>query len=280
MLAEIRELGFHRAELGPGIRQELVPGILRAVEEKLVEISSVHNFCPLPRKILHSAPNLFQPSARSRSERDLWLLHTRHTLEFAAQVGAPPVIMHSGSLSFRFRNPIPLLENPESLTEHAREELLARLQQKAAKTYPRIHEAFESIASDALRHGLTLGIENRKEPYELPLDREYADFLTSLSSILPTAPWYDSGHGQIKENLGLLNIENHLATHSAQIIGWHLHDVDYRGREHRRLGSGSVDFSKIAPYIRPQQAIVLELHPKLDTEEIVASRDFLLDLLT
>ncbi|MGK0177196.1 MAG: hypothetical protein ACI91V_001073, partial [Lentimonas sp.] len=48
MIDEMVGLGFKRIELSHGIRVSLVPGILKAIDEKLVEVSSVHNFCPLP----------------------------------------------------------------------------------------------------------------------------------------------------------------------------------------------------------------------------------------
>ena len=63
MVEEIVGLGFKRIELSHGIRISLVPGILKAVEAGLVQISSVHNFCPLPNHVQHAAPNLYQPSA-------------------------------------------------------------------------------------------------------------------------------------------------------------------------------------------------------------------------
>ena len=64
MIQEIRELGFKQTELSHGIRMSLVPGIVKAVDEGLIKISSTHNFCTLPPSVSHAAPNLFQPSAR------------------------------------------------------------------------------------------------------------------------------------------------------------------------------------------------------------------------
>jgi hypothetical protein len=61
MMEEIRELGFARVELGHGVPVSLVPGVLRAVDEGLVEVGSVHNFCPLPVEADRAAPNFFQP---------------------------------------------------------------------------------------------------------------------------------------------------------------------------------------------------------------------------
>lgn len=46
MAREISEIGFRYIELSHGIRISLVPGILKALEEGIVEVVSVHNFCP------------------------------------------------------------------------------------------------------------------------------------------------------------------------------------------------------------------------------------------
>ena len=88
MLVEMAELGFTHVELSHGIRITLVPGILRAVEEGIIQVSSVHNFCPLPPGVNQAAPNLFEPSASDPREHDQWLRYTRRSLEFAGQVGA------------------------------------------------------------------------------------------------------------------------------------------------------------------------------------------------
>lgn len=110
MLEEIAGLGFSHAELSHGIRLSLVPGILRAVDAGVIRISSVHNFCPLPAGVMGAAPNLYEPSAPRVGEREMWLRHTRKTLEFARRVGAPLMVLHSGSIRGWWRNPEPQLE--------------------------------------------------------------------------------------------------------------------------------------------------------------------------
>ena len=86
MVEEMVSLGFKRIELSHGIRLSLVPGILQAVEDGIVKISSVHNFCPLPNIVQHAAPNLFQPSSKDSRELTLWHNHTVQTLDFAVKV--------------------------------------------------------------------------------------------------------------------------------------------------------------------------------------------------
>src|SRR5262249_40488004 len=76
-------------------------GILAAVDAGEIKISSLHNFCPLPIGVNHSAPNLFQFSDERPRERDLALKHTLKTLEFAARVKAPVVVLHSGSIEMK-----------------------------------------------------------------------------------------------------------------------------------------------------------------------------------
>src|SRR5215208_1584916 len=101
MLEEIRALGFEYAELSHGIRISLLPGIMEAVDAGEIKISSVHNFCPLPMGVTHSAPNLHQFSAEKPRERELAIRHTLKTLEFASRVKAPLVVLHLGSVELK-----------------------------------------------------------------------------------------------------------------------------------------------------------------------------------
>src|SRR6267154_1513263 len=101
MLREIRGLGFEYAELSHGTRLGLLPGILEAVDAGEMKISSVHKFCPLPIGVNHSAPNLYQFTAHRARERELAERYTLKTLEFAARVKAPVVVLHAGSIEMK-----------------------------------------------------------------------------------------------------------------------------------------------------------------------------------
>src|ERR1043166_789695 len=101
MLREICELGFDHAELSHGTRVSLMPGIVEAVEAGEIKISSLHNFCPLPMGVNRSAPNLYQFSDERPRERELALKHTRKTIEFAARLQAPVVVLHVGSIDMK-----------------------------------------------------------------------------------------------------------------------------------------------------------------------------------
>src|SRR5258708_18418360 len=101
MLREIRDLGFDTAELSHGTRISLLPGIIEAVQAGEMRISSLHNFCPLPIGVNFSAPNLYPPSDAKPSERENALRYTRKTIELAARLQAPVVVLHYGSMEMK-----------------------------------------------------------------------------------------------------------------------------------------------------------------------------------
>lgn len=279
MLAEIRALGFRRAELSHGTRPELVPGILRAVDEGVVEISSVHNFCPLPPATAGPAPKPFEPSARTKTERALWLMHSQRTLEFASRVGARDVVMHSGSVRFLLRSPEAVLAASPPASEKSRAKALARLRKSAEKSMEHVLVSYFALLPSVVEHGLVLGVENREGVLELPLDDGFDDFFGRFTDEEPIGYWHDTGHARIKELAGLLDHEAHLAARVDRLVGFHLHDIDEAGRDHRSPGTGLVDFAMVARYVRPYHTLVFEPSPDLAAEEIRRSRDFFLEIL-
>src|SRR3954464_10283419 len=98
MLREIRDLGFEYAELSHGIRISLLPGILDAVDAGEIKISSLHNFCPLPMGVTWAAPNLFLFSSSDARERERAFRHSMKTIETAARLKAPVVVLHMGCI--------------------------------------------------------------------------------------------------------------------------------------------------------------------------------------
>jgi sugar phosphate isomerase/epimerase len=289
MLEELAGLGFRSVELSHGIRVSLVEGILEAVRDGVVTISSVHNFCPLPPGIHYAAPNLFQPSARNKTERALWLRHTLGSLRFARDVGAKRVVIHSGSAWFFFGDPDKPLEqlidkHEGPFTELAdktefkrlREKVMKRARRKEKKTLPRVVEHYREILEPLRDFDLQLGIENREGFLELPLDASMESFLQELGEPGRFGCWFDSGHAWLKKGYGLMDPIPYLEGIGERLVGWHLHDVSESGRDHQEPGTGIVDFAALRRFLRPEQSVVLELSPKLSTAAIERSRDYIL----
>lgn len=288
MVEEMVGLGFKRIELSHGIRLSLVAGILDAVDAGMVEISSVHNFCPLPGSVQFAAPNLYQPSASDPREADLWFRYSMQTLDFAVKVGADRVIMHSGSVHFFFWSAENRLEkwiDGSGLSAHElaedprfqkhRERAMKSIRRAAQTTLPRIEENYKKLLPEAAARGLKLCLENREGLEEMPLDAEHEDLLATLVTPEHAVYWHDTGHAQIKHQMGLIDHRAHLEKMSPRLGGFHLHDVSESGRDHQVPGSGTIDFDMIAEFVRPEHTLVLELSPKLTTEQVLASRDYI-----
>lgn len=284
MLQEIAGLGFEYAELSHGIRITLVPGILKAVEEGVVRISSTHNFCPLPTGVLHAAPNLFEPSAIEPREHDQWLRHTKRSLDFAAQVKARALVCHLGSVAFFWFNPSRdvrtyLREHPEAgrkPDDKAYANLLHKSLVKLRKRMPPYWEQVKASVTEMLDYAkqkdVQLGFENREKFDELPIDADYADFLAGMPAGSPVGYWHDTGHADIKEAMGLLQHEAHLTKLKDRILGFHLHDVNAAGQDHQPVGAGHIDFKMISGFWRPEHLLTLEFGPRVTVEEVRASK--------
>ena len=271
MLREIRELGFEYAELSHGTRISLLPGILEAVDSGEIKISSLHNFCPLPMGVNYSAPNLYQFSAEKPREREQAQRYTLKTIEFAARVKAPAVVLHVGSLDMKnyTEKLLNLLERGGKNTPKYQKlcaELDKKRQAKKAPFVERTRALLEKVLPEAESRGVKLGVENRQALEELPIESDYPFLFRELKS--PNLVyWHDTGHAQIKENLGFINHAMHLESLRERLFGFHIHDVQFPGDDHCAPGSGTVDFAALKPLVKPEHLKVFEFGPGLTIEE-------------
>lgn len=284
MLVEMADLGFEYVELSHGVRISLVPGILKAVGEKIVKISSLHNFCPLPVGVMGAAPNLYEPTSPSHRERVLWYNNTVRTIEFAERVQCDRIVMHSGKIRLLWGSPGRAVHDAfdakdgddGSKLKAAREKGLIRLGRKKKVFMKRLVESYGHIAERAKQAGVRLGIENREAFSELPLDGDMKAFLDELKDLDVFGYWHDSGHAQLKQHMGLLDHREHLETLRPHLVGFHLHDVDEKEHDHQVPGTGVIDWSILADNVREGDVVIMELSPVLKKEQVLQSRDFLL----
>jgi sugar phosphate isomerase/epimerase len=274
MLREIRDLGFEYAELSHGTRIALMPGILDAVAAGEIKISTLHNFCPLPMGVNHSAPNLYQFSADRARERELAERYTIKTLEFAERVHAPLVVLHSGSIDMKNYTDklIDMVDRNEKETPRYQKlckEAAEKCEAKKEPFFERTKEMLKKLASEAERRGIKLGIENRQSLEELPLDGDFTFLFKEVDSPA-LSYWHDTGHAQIKENLGFINHQLHLQSLRDRLAGFHIHDVQFAGKDHCPPGTGKVDFAALAPIIKPDHIKVFEFSPSLTVGEAQA----------
>ena len=271
MLREIQSLGFDHAELSHGIRVSLLPGILEAVESGEMKISSLHNFCPLPMGVNHAAPNLYKFSSANPRERENAWRHTLKTIETAARVQARVVVLHLGEIEMK--------EYTDKLVAMAQEgqkgtpkyeklcaELLEKREEKKIEAVDLAGEMLGRLAAEAEKRGLKLGVENRAALEEIPLEDDFG-FLMREFNRPGVGYWHDTGHAQIKENLGFISHAMHLESLAGRLIGFHVHDVEFPGRDHRAPGRGMIDFAALKPLVKPEHIKVFEFSQSLTEEE-------------
>ena len=274
MLEEIRALGFEYAELSHGIRISLLPGILDAVDSGLIKISSVHNFCPLPMGIDRPAPNVFQFSAESPRERENAFKHTVKTIETAARLKAPLVVLHMGSVDMKDYTDklIDLIEDGKKDTPKFQklcEDAKRKRESKKEEYVENAHAMLRRLIPEAEKHGVLLGVENREAFEEIPFDDELEYFFRDFDSPV-VRYWHDTGHAQIKANLGFLDHVMHIDSLEPRLAGFHIHDVEYPGRDHQQPGTGCVDFAALKKFVKPEHIKVFEFSPNMETEQAVA----------
>jgi sugar phosphate isomerase/epimerase len=271
MLREIRDLGFEYAELSHGTRISLMPGILEAVDAGEMKISSLHNFCPLPMGVNHSAPNLYQFSSELPREREMAHRYTIKTIEFAARVKAPVVVLHVGSVDMKNYTDklLELAARGEKQTpkyEKLCAEFAEKYEPKKVKFVERTYDSLKKLLPEAEAKDIKLGVENRQALEELPLESDYHFWFRELTS--PNLVyWHDTGHAQIKENLGFIHHAMHLESLADRLFGFHIHDVQFPGRDHCAPGTGDVNFAALKPMIKPAHIKVFEFSPGLTPEQ-------------
>jgi sugar phosphate isomerase/epimerase len=277
MLREIRDLGFESAELSHGIRISLLPGILEAVDAGEITISSVHNFCPLPMGIDRAAPNVFKFSSDNPRERENAFKHTLRTMEMALRVRAGLVVLHMGAMEMK--------DYTDKLVEMAKrgkrdtpkyarlcEEVSLKQEAKKEPFVLRAYEMLHRLVAEAEARGLKLGIENREALEEIPLDSDFLFFFKEFTSPA-VVYWHDTGHAQIKENIGFIHHGLHLESLREHLFGFHIHDVQFPGRDHCAPGTGMIDFAGLAHLVQPHHLKVFELSPNLSPEAVRKGAD-------
>lgn len=274
MLREIRDLGFEYAELSHGIRISLLPGIIEAVDAGEIKISTLHNFCPLPIGVNHAAPNLFKFTSFDARERENAFKHSMKTLETAARLKAQLVVLHMGCIDMKEYTDrlLDMLENGAKETTKYQKlclEVEEKREQKKEKHLQFAAEMLLRLAENAARFDLKLGIENREALEEIPLDSDFGFFFREFTDPR-ICYWHDTGHAQIKENLGFIQHAMHLEALADRLAGFHIHDVQFPGRDHCPPGSGMIDFAALKPFVRPDHIKVFELNPGVPDEDLQA----------
>lgn len=270
-LDDFRFLGLDTIELNGRVRQPVIDELVPYIERGEFKVSSLHIYCPRPDVADLEGLNL---AAIDEEERRLAVRLTRRTVATAHRLGARAVVVHAGMMP-------PLRPLCHGLLElyraggkdsaqfaALREETVLR---RRAERQPYVEAAERSIvelADEVVREGwqVVLGLENNVYRH-VPLLEEYEAWFERHAGA-PIGLWFDIGHGQVLQNLGLGEMSTLLERLGDRLVGVHLHDclgVD----DHLVPGMGEIDFRVLTPYLRPDVLRVLEYGGRFALNKIV-----------
>jgi len=275
MIEEIVALGFSHIELSHGMSVAKVPGIRKAFKRGIFTCSGVHNFFPSPVEVMIDAPDAYEFTSHRPPERQRALDLTFRTLELAAEFRAQYLVLHMGSVplnphKWSRRLTAMVAEGRQTHPEYVKAKLeFVRKREKIGPLYyQRAQDALATIAERAATLGVKLAIESRSHYEDVPDEREMERLQDHFSDNPWVGYWHDFGHVQLKHNLGLLDHYEWLERIAPQIIGGHVHDVEWPARDHRVPFSGTLDYAAILRYFPPGCPLVWELSPTREADDI------------
>ena len=277
MIEEILQLGFDTLELSHGIRSSQFEGILQIREKRKFKISSVHNFMPMPVEVQTDSPDCYEFTSDRAADRERALKFTLATIDWAAKLEAPFVVVHTGRIrSLNLTDPLRQMVEQGKLhsREFVRQKLAAvQAREKVAEAFDtRVLEILREAAEHAGKRGVKIGVENREYYEAVPSERDFPNFLQRLDS-KNVGYWHDFGHAQIKENLALIDHRLHLETMAPRLLGCHIHDTRWPFKDHCPPFTGDTRFEELVPLLPKKCAMVLEMSPRAEAADIVKAAE-------
>ena len=273
MLREIKgEFGIDLIELGHGTRLSLVPGIQKMFDAGAVRFSSLHNFCPLPVEVMVASPDCYKFSAVSSEERERAVKQTLQTIDFAARLNAPFVVLHLGEVNM---SPITdrLIELAKTGRYLSRKYVRLKVgavqkREKIALRYlQRVKDCLRRVIEHAASKNVRIALEGRRGYEEIPTERELPGLLEEMDCA-QVGYWHDFGHLQIKENLGFIDHAEWLRLMGSRAFGCHVQDCIWPAKDHEAPFTGAVNFEKLVPLLPTNCLFVWEMSPNKTADVI------------
>ncbi|MEE8359691.1 MAG: sugar phosphate isomerase/epimerase family protein [Candidatus Omnitrophota bacterium] len=270
MIREIKDAGFDKIELNFALTSRYICDIISMRDREGIEVSSIHNFCPMPAGVSsnEASPDYYPLSSTDEKTRKRAVQATKTTIETAKKLGASVVVLHLGRVEIkdRTRKLASVLD-----VKRYRERVKDKMTEERAKEAPRYFEktllSVEELLRFAKKKDIILGVENRYYYREIPSPDEIAILLKRFNDS-HIGYWHDVGHAQLFENLGIYDHKrDFLERFSERLIGIHIHDI--KGiDDHRAPLQGDFNFSILKPYIKPDTFVVLEVQFPADADDI------------
>lgn len=280
IIDEALEIGLDKVELNFSLPGHLFHQIKEIVDKGGVQVTSLHNYCPLPLVTrLDRGPDMFSLCSRDEDERKLAVEYTKKTMDAARLVNARAVVLHSGRLRMRDKWTHPLItlcdkgEGAGKKAQKLREKFWRKRNRKGTKHFDQVMRTMDELNQYAVQTQIKLGLETRNWLNEMPTLDEFEAIFQEFEGGMLTY-WHDVGHAMCKDYLGLENHDEYLKRLGRYLMGWHIHDIK-GSRDHQAPGCGDFDFKRLLPYMTPKTINVLEPHHPATMEEVKRGFAFL-----
>jgi len=281
MIKEIKEAGFNTVELNFALTAKMVNDIAAAKDGLGMEVSSLHNMCPLPDEIPISkaSPDFYSLAAKDENQRSLAVAVARNTILYARKLSAKAVILHAGRVEIKDRTrELASVFNDKDKAGLIISDMIKDRRLNRAGHLDSIVKSLKELVPYAKEAGVCLGIENRYYYREIPVEDEF-EMLFNEFAAGDIFYWHDAGHAEVFDRLGLSNHKDMLDKFSGRLLGMHLHDIIGLIDDHRSPGFGTFGFELLRPYIKADTIKVLEVHEPASADEIVRGAKYITKVL-
>jgi len=283
LLFEISQLGFKAIELSFNLTSEMVEQISASAGKLGINITSLHNYCPIPDGVSRdlALPDCYSLASLDEAERAKAIKFTKRSIDMANFLGAKAVVLHCGRVEVPdyTRQLIDLynqgLKNSREFAE-LKTRMIRQRQLVSAKYLVQVLKSLDALNVYAKLKGVLLGVETRFYHREIPDINEIGVILNKFDNS-QIYYWHDTGHAQLMENLGLAKHKDFLTQYSGRLIGVHLHDI-LGCQDHLAPLGGEIDFVMLKPYLKKDCLKIIEAHHPASSEALVKSYNFLSQL--
>ena len=282
LVDEALALGFDALELGYHMTEEVAAGVRRKIDAREITADSVHAFCPVPVGAPQGYPELYLLASLDDDERAMAAVLLGKTLTFAESVGAKAVVLHAGRIFLKSwfsdintGTIVNALENGADRSGRLKaRNLLLNAENRRAARIRKVFDGFCRTLDTLLPRfenvGVALCLENLPSieafPNESDMMRLKQRFATPA-----LAYWHDMGHGQVRENLGLIRHADAARRLLPVTRGIHIHDALPILRDHLPPGKGAIDFSAFSFYSDDRVIKVFEPAPVVESQALAES---------
>ena len=272
---ELKDLGFEKLELSRHLTLDQVEQLKPYLHVN--PPCSIHNFCPILPGTSQAAAeqDKILLSSLNADERKEAVRRTIQTMELAAELETPIVVLHLGEVDTYDRSylMVDLYNYGEREFEAFHQKVTEATEwrkRKEEKHRDAVLRSLDELNERALRMELCIAIENRPHYYQIPnfdeIELLFEEFYGS-----PMRYWHDIGHAARQEKLGVCWADKWLAQYSEHLVGVNLHDL--KGLEaYHPPGTGDLEWDDIFAQLPADVLKVLEIR-HCEAELVVEARE-------